>query len=231
MPYVIKAAIKLFLDMLFPRSCISCKKHLEGLEISGPACKFCFDRIVINRSLPVREGAAQIFSLGSYNDETLRKLIHAFKYDRIKTASETIEALIDAYLDKHPIILSLQNSIIIPIPLHPKKERERGFNQAEIIGQIISAKIGIKIESDILKRVKNTKPQAHFAKTEERARNINQAFQATEGVREKISGKNIVLIDDVYTSGSTVKEAIKILKENGAKKITIFVLAKTQSAF
>lgn len=227
MPYVIKAAIKLFLDMLFPRSCISCKRHLEDVEISGPVCKFCFDRIAINRSLPIREGSAQIFSLGSYNDETLRKLIHAFKYDRIKTASETIEALIDAYLDKHPAILGLQNSIIVPIPLHPKKERERGFNQAEVIGQILSAKIGIKIETGILKRIKNTKPQAHFAKTEDRALNISQAFKATEGAREKISGKNIVLVDDVYTSGSTVKEAVKILKENGAKKFTIFVLAKT----
>lgn len=228
MPYVIKAAIKLFLDMLFPSVCISCKKHLEDAEISGPVCKFCFYRIAINRSLPIKESGAQIFSVGSYNDEALRLLIHALKYDRVKTARKTIEALIKIYFDINPRTLEgVENAIIIPMPLHPKKQRERGFNQAEIIGQIIGAKIGIKAESGILERIKNTKPQAHFKSTEDRAMNISQAFKVVDGAREKISGKNIVLVDDVYTSGSTAKEAIKVLKENGAKKITIFVLAKT----
>lgn len=118
---------------------------------------------------------------------------------------------------------SFKNFIIIPIPLHSGRKRQRGFNQAELLGQFIAKDMNLEF-CDTLKRIKNNKPQAKMKNHEERAKNIAGCFKIKNP--EIVRGKNILLIDDVYTSGATMNEAAKILKENGARKIIAVVLAK-----
>lgn len=113
--------------------------------------------------------------------------------------------------------------LVAPIPLHPKKERQRGFNQSKLIAEFLTDKLNLEF-CDALKRIKNTEPQAKIKDPEKRMKNINGCFEIKNP--EKIQGKNILLVDDVFTSGSTISEAVKILKINGASKIIAVVLAK-----
>lgn len=152
------------------------------------------------------------------------------KYKRIKTALNPLTEIMGSYLEKVISNLSLviSNSVIVPIPLHSKKERERGFNQAVLIAGVLHECLDVgcpKVEIGVLTKTKNTKSQTDLKNYEERTRNIEGCFALK--YPEKISGKNILLVDDVFTSGATMKEAVKVLKRAGARKIIGFVIAKT----
>ncbi len=212
---------KSILDILFPPLCVSCSKYLHSDHL-GPICELCFEGITLKPYL----SPAEVISIGSYEDETLRKLIHTFKYEKIRSIDKTIGALIKKYLKQEPFLLNAENSIIVPIPLHPKKERKRGFNQAEVIAQILGKQLKIEVRTDIVKRIKNTDPQISLKNSKERAVNIKDAFKLLKNAETKIQNKNIIVVDDVYTSGATIKEASRILKKLNPKKITAFVIAK-----
>jgi predicted amidophosphoribosyltransferase len=115
--------------------------------------------------------------------------------------------------------------LIVPVPLHPRRERERGFNQAKILAEIVAHHFNLTL-IEALKRIKNTKPQAKIKDIEKRMQNIFNCFAIKSP--EAIQGKNIILIDDVFTSGATINEAVKVLKQNGAKKVIALVLAKAR---
>ena len=153
----------------------------------------------------------------------IKKIIHNFKYEDygyyaramgIKMA-EFFQNLNLVYIDG-----------IISVPIHWKRERERGFNQVDIIANEISKICKIPLIKNVLIRTKNTKPQFNLNKTK-RIENINGAFDIID--KTKILGKNILLIDDIYTTGTTLKECIKILKENGAENVYYFTLASTKT--
>ena len=120
----------------------------------------------------------------------------------------------------------MKNYLIIPIPLHKDRERQRGFNQAELIGKIIGEILNLPAEKNILARHKKTESQAKMKNWEKRSENLADAFSLRSS--EAIKNKNIILVDDVHTSGATISEAAKILKANGAKKIIALVIAKTR---
>ena len=191
----------------------------------GPICEVCFKGIALVPHLP----GTKILSIGSYEDETLRKLIHAFKYEGMMSAAKPIEQLIKKHLKQGPSLLNsnIENSVIIPVPLHARKEKNRGFNQAAIIADLLGKFLEIEVRRDILKRIRNTDPQIKLATSKDRAANMKGAFALTENAKEEIEDKNIILVDDVYTSGATMKAAIKTLRQAGAKKILIFVMART----
>lgn len=111
-------------------------------------------------------------------------------------------------------------NLIIPIPLHPRRLEKRGYNQAGIIAEALGKKLGIPVDERILKRQKNTKPQKEL-NHQERQKNMRNAFVA----RKKLEGENILLVDDIYTTGSTIEEAAKELKKAGAQKIFFLTVA------
>jgi ComF family protein len=114
------------------------------------------------------------------------------------------------------------NTIIIPVPLHIKKLKWRGFNQAELIAQVVSSNADIKINCHDLIKIKHNGPQTKL-KADKRRKNVHGAYR---WVGKKIKNKNIILIDDVITTGATLNECAKILKKNGANEIWGLVLAK-----
>jgi len=121
---------------------------------------------------------------------------------------------------------SLDAHTLIPLPLHPSREKERGFNQSELLAEIISKTFNLPLEKNILIRAKNTRAQAELTDWEERQANLQNAF--TVANPENLKGKNIILVDDVYTSGATMSAAAETLRASGAKKIIGLVLAKTR---
>lgn len=233
-------AKEVFLDIFFPPLCINCQKYLNrGSSFS--ICADCFSQIRINNTFfcPIcRNRLAEnkktchpqadyfLAAAGNYNDIILQDLIHHFKYKNLKGLAPILGDLLTKYLQIlfRNLDLEIRNFIITPIPLNRRRERERGFNQAKLLAQTISKNFNLALV-EALKRIKNTKSQANTKDHEERSKNIAGCFTVISPAL--IQNKNIILIDDVFTSGATINEAVRILKSNGAKKIITLVLAKT----
>lgn len=227
------------LEILFPPICVNCQKYLKYLNSSENnfLCNNCFNSINLNSSLfcPVCKlrlaenkkicGHSKYFlaAAGNYNDPLFRNLIHYFKYESFENLAPLLIKIIFKYLDNFIENEKFKNFIVIPIPLHHKREKQRGFNQSKILADEIAKKFNIEI-FESLKRVKNNKPQAKLKNVGQREENMRNSFGIINP--ETIKDKNILLVDDVFTSGSTMNEAVKILKENGAKRIIALVLAK-----
>ncbi len=112
--------------------------------------------------------------------------------------------------------------LLIPVPLHPRRLRERGFNQALLLAEALSRRTGIPVLKTILKKKKPTLPQVNLSGAE-REKGLKGAFHVTE--EEKLSGKSVLLIDDVYTTGATVNECSKGLLRGGAERVDVLTLA------
>ena len=114
-------------------------------------------------------------------------------------------------------------SLVMPVPLHSKRLRERGFNQAVILAREIAGMFTIPLDFLTLKRYIHTEPQIHLGK-KERASNVRGAFNVTK--QDRVRKQKIVLVDDVYTTGSTVKECCRVLMENNAEEVAVLTLAR-----
>lgn len=160
-----------------------------------------------------------MFVLGDYSG-ILRKMIHYIKYRNVFSLSET---LVNLWLEKYPEVLP-KFDLLTPIPLHPKRFLERGYNQAEILAKLFCQKRNLSFSNQVLIRNRQTPAQMSIKNLKERRKNIIGAFSYTEKI--SIEGKSIALIDDVATTGATIFEAAKVLKRNGAKTVWGIVLAR-----
>ncbi len=112
---------------------------------------------------------------------------------------------------------------IVPVPLHPKRKKERGFNQAQIIAKELARIKGIELRDKLLVKTKNVRPQTSL-RIEERAENVSGAFGVAKG--ERIKEKVLLLVDDVYTTGSTIRECSSVLREAGVKEVKALTVAQ-----
>ena len=151
---------------------------------------------------------------------TLRELLHRFKYKR-KLGIGNI--FIKLMTDNFPKDLK-GFDLMIPVPLHIHKLREREYNQSAVIVNGLSRKLNC--EKDLFSLVKSTKtePQVNFKNSKERKKNVSKSFSVTDV--KKIEKRSILLIDDVYTSGSTIKECSKVLLKAGAIKVQALTLLR-----
>ncbi len=158
----------------------------------------------------------------------IKKLLYQLKYAPYLTSLTTViknlsyEALIQ---DESFMYIKAQNPFLIPVPLHVKKERKRGYNQATLIARQIADSFDLSLENKVLIRSKHTKPQFKLSK-EERKENIKDAFEVTAKGKEVINGATIFVVDDIATTCFTLRSCAKILKRNGAKKVYGLVFAK-----
>jgi ComF family protein len=148
-------------------------------------------------------------------------VIHRFKYQGKIFIGEALGKFM-AGLDYTGLEIS-DRTLIIPIPLHRKRLRERGFNQSVILAREISRHYAVPMKFGLLKRKIHTEPQINLGK-DDRVRNVKGAFEVVSP--EVIEGAKILLIDDVYTTGSTVNECAKVLRKNGAADVVVLTLAR-----
>ena len=216
------------LDILFPSICISCKNHVSA-DDNGPICPECLSGVRIRRVPAINSDLVAVFSICDYNDSVVKELVHAFKYDKILSIEKTFGKLIENFFDGIAIekIVDANNALVVPVPLHAQKHRKRGFNQSEIIASLVSKQTRIPLNAGVIRRIKNTKPQMSLRNEKEREENIKGAFASQIEDHEILKDKDIILVDDVYTSGNTTREAAKVLRKLGAKQILIFVIART----
>jgi len=113
--------------------------------------------------------------------------------------------------------------MIVPVPLHRRRKWERGFNQTEVLAKELGRLTEFPLETDVLKKIRNIPPQTSL-ELDERARNVKDAYQTAK--EERIQGKIILLVDDVYTTGSTLRECASMLKRAGAKEVRAVTVAQ-----
>ena len=142
----------------------------------------------------------------------MRQAIHQLKYQNLKAISSSLAVLLADYLLLNP----LPGEVLVPVPLHPRRLRERGYNQSVLLAKKLSRLINLPVITDCLIRVKEAKPQVRTTTVKERRKNVTGAF-ICHG--DKINGKQIILIDDVCTSGATLEACATALKNNGAVSI------------
>jgi len=210
------------LNLFFPKFCLGCQK--EGKYL----CEDCFSLIDISNKIlrvPELEG---LFFATDFENFIVKKLIHNFKYKPFaRELAKTLAFLIIIHfknLEKSPEFLNKKEEfVLIPIPLHKRRLRWRGFNQAKEIAKELSVFLKIPVLDDILIKEKETHPQVNLSE-KERKENIKGAFIVKN--EEKIKRKKVLLVDDVFTTGATMEEATKVLKKSGAKEIWGIVVAK-----
>lgn len=137
--------------------------------------------------------------------------IYAFKYKNRRVYGEVYGREMAKMFRK--IIRLWEIDVIVPVPLHRKKQKKRGYNQGEILAKEIGFRVGIPVDTTLIKRKKNTVPQKEFTR-KERKKNLKNAFEVTG----KVEGKRVLIIDDIYTTGSTIDSISILLKKAGAEK-------------
>lgn len=202
--------MSLFLDFLielvFPRRCVVCSKWEVDL------CEECFLGLRRNVGVLKKKDFDSFICLYDYRDGNVSSVIKAIKFGFNRRLIEMILGDAEKLPDKI--------DMIVPVPLYWRRLNWRGFNQAQEMALVLSKRFNLPVKN-VLRRVKNTLQQAKIKDKRERLLNLKNAFEVVENVKSK----NILLVDDVYTSGVTMKECVKILRKAGAFKIYGLVLA------
>jgi ComF family protein len=158
-------------------------------------------------------------ALGAY-EGSLREAIHRWKYEGKTYLTPFFAEWMEEGLNRHWGPHSLD--LLIPVPLHTQRLRERGFNQALLLVKELSRRTGIPYRKTILQKKKPTIPQVNLSGTE-REKGLRGAFQVIG--KEELLGKSVLLVDDVYTTGATVNECSKVLLRGGAERVNVLTLA------
>jgi ComF family protein len=227
-------------EAIFPSLCVVCKRKTFGLpkenqwlclgctiEIKSlwrTICSICIKDVNFSEKRTCAHPPAFIRSISfifSYQNRSVRALIHSLKYRFITD----IMSVFSKHLKQERLnLLRIPTDIIIPLPLHKRKLRERGFNQSELLAKDIANLINKPALNNVLIKYRNTPAQMKIKKPDERSKNVHGVFKVKDG--HFIKNKSVLLVDDVVTTGATLEEAAKTLVEAGVKNVYAFVLAR-----
>lgn len=219
-------------DLLFPASCIGCRKE-EALICASCAASLPFLREPFCRvcAQPLKEGdrchrclerplAIDGVRAPFLMEGTVRECIHRLKYNGLICLAPVLGGYLVDFLQKRPLPIDL----LAAVPLHPKREWERGYNQAQLLATQVSRALGVPTaEPGLLVRTRATHPQAAEASAEARQRNVTGAFEWTGGT---LKGLRVILMDDVCTTGATLESCAVALKGTGAASVWGLVVAR-----
>lgn len=227
------------LDLFFPKFCVGCKKfgtyfcsecisHIFQRDLVCPNCEKAAIGGTTHPLCKKRYCLDGFWNLGAYQDP-LKPAIQKLKYKFVSDLAESLVNLTVEYWAKYTpqFFEEIKKDkgvgwAIVPVPLYKTRQKWRGFNQSALLGKLLASKMGLEY-SEVLKRIKNTKPQVKL-KGWERKKNIKNAFIFNSEFL--IPNSNILLIDDVWTTGSTLKECCYVLKHSGVRKVWAITLAR-----
>ncbi len=220
-------------ELIFPTSCAGCG-NTEG-EMVCPSCLRSIPWVSATRCS--RCGCPTLYPVDECNDcrgrslrldrtvalalfeEPMKSIIHKFKYGGGKRLAPLLAALLAARVQEEGFPFHVD--MITFVPLHPRKERERGYNQSRLIAESLAGHLGLECVL-LLSRTRNTPSQAGLS-LRERETNLKNCIEIEEG---KEVGRGIILVDDVFTTGSTLSECSKALRKGGAREVMAAVLAR-----
>ena len=241
--------------LLFPRHCPGCDAKVEGeagpsgmrlcracladlIPISDPFCEVCGEPFEGAISSRFRCGNCAYrkfhfdFAIAGYRSlGQARELVHAFKYSkRIALRRQLGEMLLRGFEDRR-VDLPGDGGLLVPVPLHPRRKRERGFNQAEELARVASGALHLPVV-DALVRLRYTETQVHMQRSQ-RLHNMRGAVGLRRIVRGqgKLAGATVYLVDDVLTTGATAQECARVLKKHGGAARVIVVTVCRAAGF
>ncbi len=235
------------IGVLFPSDCPVCLESLGRYHLNG-ICLDCWISIKVIKSpfclkcgLPLNEtwkndlrcercmknnyNFAYARSPGEYSG-SLKDILHLYKFGQNEHLAVPLSELVMKMAGSQllPGDRTFDADAIIAVPLHRKREKKRGFNQSYLIARQLGKKLGIKVEKKVLIRSRDSIPQIELPPYK-REKNVRGAFTIRNAFR--VRGRKIFLIDDIFTTGATVSECAKVLKEAGAREIVVFTVAHT----
>ena len=240
--------LKSLIDLIYPPRCPICRDFLhqgndqhafgfcktcfEGFtEITSPVCPTCGRPFVTTegedhhceeclRTRPFYDIARAPYLY----DGPLMSAIHAFKYSGKSHLAHPLGVLLSSF--SKPWLEAMTDLLVMPVPLHPKRLRERGFNQSLLLARHVASGLAFELDFLSLRRVRYTKPQTGL-KSDERRKNVQGAFKVVD--RSAVKKRSIVLVDDVATTGNTLNDCARALKRAGAPEVYGLVLARTRT--
>lgn len=230
------------LNFVYPQSCPICGKPLARGEnqvceecwsnltiLPAPFCPYCKSFLEDENSVlkhdsvcldpPEDRRILAVRSLGTFDDH-YQKLIHRFKYGKKLPLGKRLAESLGRVVSETRSFTNYD--LVIPVPLHRTRQRERGFNQSGVLAEGISKATGVSLVKDLLKRKRNTKDQTYLNALQ-RAENVKGAFVVKEP--DRIEGRTVILVDDVMTTGATLNECATILCEAGSGRIFAATIA------
>jgi len=238
----LKRLIKDVGDVIFPPQCLACAERVD-LSPSQLFCVSCWMKVKFIEGslctvcgLPFLNSAAKSHVCGSCLEKkpffalargvvsfetVIMEVVHKFKYGRDLSLGEALGSLFAEFSFSDMTFSDYK--MIIPVPLHKQKLRERGFNQALLLAKKIGKKYSLPVNFSLLKRHKFTLTQTGLNRRE-REENIKGAFSVVD--RKAVVGESLILIDDVFTTGATVNECARTLLKAGARKVAVLTLAR-----
>lgn len=215
------------LDLIFPKKCVSCSRfgsflcfdctsNIEVLE--AQVCSACYKSAFLGKTHPIckkktsLDGVVSFYNYSGPIKAIVKNLKYRFTTDALTELSEKLN------LKRN--LLPDSSWTLLPVPLHQQRQNFRGFNQAELLGSLVSKKLNLSLDNQLLKRKLATKSQVGLSQ-KERKENIDKVFKVLGEVKDK----NFYIFDDVWTSGATLKSIAKELKKAGAEKVWGLTLA------
>lgn len=245
---ILQTAAASVFSTLFPSDCRFCRSPLvkasrlpvcdlcleQIQKIEGPLCSVCGQPLVsallqqqekpcCGQCISSEPLFAKAAAYGAYAGG-LRELIHLLKYDGVRSAADVLGRMLsEAFLDLAPGF-EHGEPLVVPVPLHHSKLSQRGFNQSEMIARTALKMVPVgQLRPDILRRARATETQTGLSR-EQRERNIRGAFRVQ--LRNLFTGRDILLVDDVFTTGVTVTECARVLKRAGANRVYVATVAR-----
>jgi len=214
------------IDFIYPALCIHCEQRLPLTERHVcPTCWNLLDSIMSGDQLVSGQrqrfdevGCVSRFVCCFSYDENgpLNEIIHGLKYGQRRSLGVELGKILGERIMSDPALRVV--SILVPVPLHRVKLRERGYNQSDFIAKGVAEVTGQTVRSDLLIRKRNTESQTKLSMNE-RGVNVSDAFAAAEGRKADLHGQAVILIDDIVTTGATMSECARALKEAGAAEV------------
>jgi len=226
--------LSFFLDIFFPQECVGCGQagtwfceecFKKVILVNSPTCPLC-QQITLQGQFCSRcrpKTSLTGIMVAAYYESPLKEAIHTYKYEYVQDLAKPLANLLINHLQKVSLPPGSGHLLVAPVPLHHSRLRQRGFNQAALLAQEVAKTFGLKYQEDILSRVRKTRPQIELSQ-KARQENVKGAFSCLRP--ELVQGKNILLVDDVCTTGATLNECASELRKAQARQIWGLVLAR-----
>lgn len=216
------------MDFIWPKFCVVCDKEGNFLcqkckkKLPGPfqICPMCTGPSIYGLTHEYcrkKNGLNGLIAIFEYKDQRVKKAVEAIKFGFNR---EMVSILLKGW--KAPE--NWKKAILVPVPLHRYRENWRGFNQAELIAREVGGKAVAVVSA--LKKTRSTVQQASITNKKQRLENLKNCFEVDKEKLELLRGKNVVLVDDIFTSGATMRACAKVLHKSGIKKVWGFCLAR-----
>lgn len=219
-----------FAELIYPTRCVHCKRLgpilcqtciAESARLDDRVCRRCSAPLVtasVCGACAFRQVAVSTTVALFAFDGAVRDAVHGLKYNDLRS----LAPLMGRLMASEPKVAALQFDAVVPVPLHPKKARRRGYNQAELLAREIASALDVRLDTESLQRVVDTPPLARTTSRVEREAGVRDAFLASPRARSR----RILLVDDVTTTGSTLRECATALLAEGAAEVNAVVFAK-----